>query len=199
MYNWRNMTAEQQVEVLKHRHLYGYPAHSPPHFGSSEPHCYHLSAANYEHAVIAGTNPERLAEFATTLCATLSTSGTLHAWCVLPNHYHALVETADLKQSVQSLGQMHGRTSRAWNREDNSRGRQCWHCCMDRQVRSEAHFFAVRNYIHHNPVKHGYAQKWEEWPFSSAKGFLDEVGREETMRIWERYPVLDMGEGWDWE
>jgi putative transposase len=53
------------------------------------------------------------------------------------------------------------------------------------------------NYIHHNPVKHGYAEKWEDWPFSSASGFLEEVGREQAVEFWKRYPVLDYGRGWD--
>ncbi|MBT3290795.1 MAG: hypothetical protein HN380_25850 [Victivallales bacterium] len=200
MYNWRRMTVEQQAEVLRYRRLYRYPLHSPPHFGSEQRHRYHLSAANYEHAPIVGRHPERLAAFATVLCATLTASdNTLHAWCALPNHYHALIDTADLKGVVARLGKMHGSTSFGWNREDNTRGRKCWHCCADRWIRSEAHFFTARNYIHHNPVKHGYVTKWDDWPFSSAKVLLDEIGRQEALRMWEKYPVLDMGEGWDWD
>jgi REP-associated tyrosine transposase len=37
------------------------------------------------------------------------------AWCVLPNHYHALVETPDVKASLRELGLLHGRTAHAWN------------------------------------------------------------------------------------
>jgi putative transposase len=55
----------------------------------------------------------------------------------------------------------------------------------------------VRNYIHYNPVKHGYTLKWDEWPFSSAKEFLNDVGREKVTEYWESYPVFDMGQDWD--
>jgi REP element-mobilizing transposase RayT len=34
------------------------------------------------------------------------------AWCVLPNHDHALVQTADIKLLIYQLGRLHGRTSR---------------------------------------------------------------------------------------
>jgi putative transposase len=53
------------------------------------------------------------------------------------------------------------------------------------------------NYVHHNPVHHGYVKYWEEWPFSSARPYLDEVGKAEASRIWREFPLLDYGKGWD--
>jgi putative transposase len=198
MYNWRRMTPEQRTEAMRHRQLRNYPMHSPPHPQEPGRHCYHLSAANFEHAVIAGGNPERLATFADTLCRTLAGAGAaLHAWCALPNHYHALIGTEDLKWVLAQIGRMHGRTSFERNGEDTTRGRKCWHCCTDPRIRSDSHFFAARNYIHHNPVKHGYVSERGGWPFSSAKEFLDAVGPREAAAFWKMYPVLDMGEGWD--
>ena len=64
-------------------------------------------------------------------------------------------------------------------------------------MRSERHFWATMNYVHHNPVHHGYCSKWQDWPFSSAAPFLEKVGTEEAARIWTMYPLLDYGEGWD--
>ena len=64
-------------------------------------------------------------------------------------------------------------------------------------MRSEGHFWATVNYIHHNPVKHGYVARWDEWPFSSATGYLKNLGREEAARIWNDFPILDYGKGWD--
>lgn len=52
------------------------------------------------------------------------------------------------------------------------------------------------NYIHHHPVKHGLVQKWQEWPFSSAREYLDRVGREKARDIWFKYPVKDYGNDW---
>jgi hypothetical protein len=42
------------------------------------------------------------------------------AWCVLPNHYHVLVKTADLKTLVAALSRLHGGMSFRWNREELS-------------------------------------------------------------------------------
>jgi len=108
-----------------------------------------------------------------------------------------LVGADDLKAVLKRIGRLHGRSSFEWNGEDNTRGRQCWHCCSDRRIRSENHFCATRNYIHHNPVKHGYVAKWDDWTFSSAKDYLDAAGKEEALSFWREYPILGMGDKWD--
>ena len=53
------------------------------------------------------------------------------------------------------------------------------------------------NYIHNNPVKHGYVEKWQHWPFSSAAWYLEHKGREWVLDLWREYPVLDYGKSWD--
>jgi len=52
-------------------------------------------------------------------------------------------------------------------------------------------------YIHHNPVRHGYVTRWQDWPYSSAQEFLAGLSREEAERIWREYPLEDYGKGWD--
>jgi putative transposase len=64
-------------------------------------------------------------------------------------------------------------------------------------MRSERHYFATLNYIHHNPVKHGYVTKWQDWPFSSGREYLEKIGVDEASRIWRGFPVLDYGKEWD--
>ncbi len=198
MYAWRKMTVDQRTEAMKLREIRRMPFHSPPH--SREPgwHRYHLSAANFDHAPILGQTTERMTSFAAALCEVLGANDVeLFAWCVLPNHWHGLVGTDDLKELLKAIAQLHGQSSFRWNGEETRRGRQCWHCCSDRRIRTDNHFHATRNYIHHNPVKHRYVKRWDEWPFSSAVDFLEEVGREKVAELWTTYPVLNMGESWD--
>lgn len=64
-------------------------------------------------------------------------------------------------------------------------------------MKSERHVWATLNYIHNNPVKHGYVERWQDWPFSGAKQFIEKYGREKTLEIWREYPVLDYGTGRD--
>ncbi len=198
MYDWRKMTPRQQAEILDLRRQNQSPWHSPPHYTEEGFHFYHLTGACYEHRPIIGATPERMARFEIDLRNTLNLfQNKIAAWCILPNHWHALIQTSALKETIKELGKMHGRTSFRWNREEDCRGRTCWHRCSDRRIRSDAHRFAAQNYIHHNPVKHGYVKKWTEWPFSSAKEQLEKIGNEAMRAQWEKYPVLKMGEGWD--
>jgi putative transposase len=139
-----------------------------------------------------------MAEFERALIEAVSAaSDSVIAWCVLPNHYHLLISTGDLKATLAEVGRMHGRVSHAWNGEDDTRGRKMWCGCADRAIRSERHLWTAINYVHHNPVRHGYVRRWQEWPFSSAPQFLEKVGRVEAQRLWTEYPLLDFGKGWD--
>jgi putative transposase len=120
-----------------------------------------------------------------------------NAWCVLPNHYHLLVETGDITRLLRELGRLHGRTSFQWNGEDEDRGRQVFFRATERTIRSDRHFWATINYIHNNPVHHGYVEQWSDWIWSSATALLLRVGTEQAGRIWRDYPILDYGKGWD--
>jgi len=64
-------------------------------------------------------------------------------------------------------------------------------------MKSERHFLATLNYVHHNAVHHGYVERWQDWPWSSAREFLEQVGYERAERLWKEYPILDYGKKWD--
>ncbi|MBN2382432.1 hypothetical protein JXQ70_06075 [bacterium] len=119
------------------------------------------------------------------------------AWCVLSNHYHALIKTEDLIAVIKEIGLMHGRLAYQWNGEDEKRGRKCWHRCQDRVMRSNRHRWVSVNYIHHNPIHHGYVSKWQDWPFSSAHQYLEQTDPKIVKKMWETYPLWDYGKGWD--
>lgn len=121
----------------------------------------------------------------------------LYAWCVLTNHYHLLVRTESIAFLRKEVGKVHGRTARAWNLEDEQPGRKVWYNYFDSDMKSRRHYWASLNYVNNNAVHHGYVNKWQDWPYSSAHRFLEEFGRTEALRIWNDYPVLDYGKGWD--
>jgi len=198
MYYYRQTTPEQRELILEDRKRKRHPWHSPPH-REVEGNCsYLVTAACYEHHHIIGQTDERMTECEQELVKTCADFGAdISAWCLLPNHYHILLRTEKIKALLKQLGQFHGRSSFRWNGEDGRRGRKCWFNAFERYIRSERHFWASLNYVHNNAVHHGYVDKWKDWPWSSAEDFLAQHGREETLRIWLEYPLLNYGKKWD--
>jgi putative transposase len=198
MYEWRKMTDEERAMTLAVRRGRRLPWHSPPHLEFGGEVTFMITAACYEHAPVVGKTPERINDFESALLEICQKNAAMvFAWCVLPNHYHILVRTEDIKHLRNEIGKVHGRSSFLWNREDHCQGRKVWHNCFDRDIKSNRHFWASLNYIHHNPVYHGYVPKWPDWPFSSANQYLEKVGRDHAAKIWNDYPILDYGKDWD--
>jgi len=112
MYLWRKLTEGQRRELLAFRRSNRRPWHSPPHRVSQNGR-YLLTAACYEHRHFIGETPKRLADFSSRLLKTLEIdSEEIYAWCVLPNHYHALILTRKLPVLLVKLaGIMDGRLS----------------------------------------------------------------------------------------
>lgn len=198
MYLWRQWSEKQREDAMEYRRQQRYPKHSPPHFSIAGPARYLITAACYEHSHFIGTSHQRMTDFEMRLlevCEEYCTD--TYAWCLLPNHYHILARTEVIDDLRKELGLLHGRTSFLWNGEDDHRGRQVWHNCFERPMRSDRHFFASLNYVLNNAVHHAYVEKWQDWPWSNATDYLKQVGDEEAERVWREYPVLDFGKKWD--
>ena len=63
-YRWRQLTPEQQAELLAWRQQRGHPWHSPPHRPNFGHLRFHISAACFEHRHTIGHGPERMDAFA---------------------------------------------------------------------------------------------------------------------------------------
>lgn len=198
MYYWRQLSKDEQAKMLLERKGRRLPWHSPPHIDFLGSVTCIVTAACYEHTPIIAKTPDRLFELQQTLldvCVTVN--ALLFAWCILPNHYHLLVQCSEIKQFRKQLGMVHGRTARQWNLEDDSVGRKVWFNFFDRHMRSARHFWASMNYIHNNAVHHGYVDQWQDWPYASGPQFVESIGRDNAIKIWNEYPVLDYGKDWD--
>jgi putative transposase len=197
MYLWRKLNEKQRGELLAFRRFNNRPWHSPQHVENQNGR-YLLTGACYEHRHVIGLNPARLADFTEQLLKILEVRcEQLYAWCILPNHYHAMVLTRKLRELLDAIGRLHGRTAFEWNGEDNERGRKVWFNCAETGMKSDRHFWATFNYVHHNPVHHGYVRQWQDWPFSSGAAFLKRAGRDEAAVLWKEYPIGDYGKNWD--
>ena len=189
MYAWRRMTPQEQEETLEDRVKRRRPWHSPPHRYLAGCRQYLISAACYEHEPIIALSAERLDHFSDILldcCGRYSEK--VYAWCVLPDHYHVLLQTKFLRELLAQIALLHGRTSYLWNGEEARRGRKVWFNYVDREMRSHSHLMSTINYVHHNPVKHGLVERWREWTWSSADKYLQAMGRERACENWTKYP-----------
>jgi REP-associated tyrosine transposase len=152
-YVWRQLTLRQRKELLEWRKMRGHPWHSPPHrlnFGRLR---FLISAACYEHRHYIVHCLRRFDHFAGDLLAVLAAhANQSFAWCVLPNHYHALVAAEDIKRLIHQLGRLHGRTSYAWNTEERTRGRKVFFRAVEREAKH-----VWREY----PI-HDYGKNWDD-------------------------------------
>jgi putative transposase len=197
MYNWRKMSEAERGTILARRKVRGGTWRRPPawNLGSGR---YMITAACFEHAPYIGESIEPMRAFERELLAFINDSTScVFAHVILPNHYHVLVECPDVLKLKKAIGQFHGRTSYLWNKEESLSGRKIFHGSAETAMKSERHFEAPLNYIHNNPVKHGYAKKWQDWPYSSARQYLAAVGKEEALRHWLEYPTDRYGAKWD--
>lgn len=115
----------------------------------------------------------------------------LSAWVILDNHYHVLVKSQDAKKLSRFFARWHGRTSFELNGLENKRGRQIWQNFWDTAIRTERDYWTRFNYIHHNPVKHGYVKQTPDWEFSSYRYYLSHKGQDWLADTSSQYPIID--------
>ncbi len=98
----------------------------------------------------------------------------LHAWVVMPNHVHVLVEplgTEAVSKIVQSWKSYTAKVILPLCPVGLFVDKHLWQAdYYDRFMRSERHYLAAVDYIHRNPVKAGLVASPEDWPWSSAAG-----------------------------
>lgn len=89
-----------------------------------------------------------------------------HAYCLMDNHYHLLIETPDGNLS-RGMRELNGRFTQHYNR----RHRRVGHLLQGRfkaiLVEKESHLLALCRYIVRNPVAAEMVQSAGDWPWSS--------------------------------
>ena len=197
-YEYRKLSPEERKRVVEERKRRGFPLHQPPH-PFREKGAYLITAANFEHVPVMSSAGRRT-EFQEKILEELQGANVeISGWVILPNHYHILVYAETLNSISAVLKQVHGSTSRRWNEEDGLSGkRKVWYHFSDQVIRNEMHFNRALNYIHYNPVKHGYAGDIYGWEWSSLFTYLDEKGSDWLKENWQKFtPPDDFGGSWD--
>ncbi len=91
---------------------------------------------------------------------------TLHAYCLMDNHYHLVVETPDGNLS-KGMRQLNGVYTQRFNRQRQRVG----HVFQGRYkaiiVQKEAYLLELARYVVLNPVRAGMVSTPDQWPWSS--------------------------------
>lgn len=94
-----------------------------------------------------------------------------HAYCLMNNHYHIVIETPDGNLS-RGMRQLNGVYTQTYNRRHGRVG----HVFQGRYkailIQKESHLLEVCRYVVLNPVRAKAAKKPEEWRWSSYRGTI---------------------------
>jgi putative transposase len=111
----------------------------------------------------------------------------LHGFCLLPNHFHLVLEPADqtaLSQFMQWLLTSH---VRRYHKHYGSSGHVWQGRFKSFPVQRDEHLMTVLRYVLQNPVRAGLSDTVHEWPWSSARRQLvDRSPVEEENRLQEQ-------------
>jgi putative transposase len=122
-----------------------------------------------------------------------------YAYCLLPNHFHFLVEIREnvygYYQEKQTLAEkvslpeadfdvdrfisqqfqnfLNG-YAQAYNKMYNRRGKLFQENVNRKLVNTPDYILQMVHYIHYNPVRHGFVKKIDDWTYTSLHAFLSE-------------------------
>ena len=99
---------------------------------------------------------------------------TFWAYCLMPNHVHAVVVPEQPDSLSKYFAILHRRYARRTNLRHEWRGHM-WQKRFFSVVMDEPHCLTALRYVEMNPVRAGICRKPEEWPWSSARANLGYV------------------------
>ena len=93
------------------------------------------------------------------------------AYCLLPNHYHLLVQTPEGNIS-RCMRHINGVYTQRFNRSHDTDGQLFRGRYKAVLVEGDSHLLEVMRYIHRNPLRAGFVEQLDDYPWSSHLGYL---------------------------
>lgn len=93
------------------------------------------------------------------------------AYCLMPNHIHAVVMPGNIDSLSKFFAPLHRRYARRTNLKHDWRG-HLWQERFYSVVMDEPHVLSAMRYVELNPVRAGLCAAPQDWPWSSARGNL---------------------------
>jgi len=105
-----------------------------------------------------------------------------HAYCLMSNHYHLLIETPDANLS-KGMRQLNGLYTQTYNRTHGRVG----HVFQGRYkailVEKENYLLELSRYIVLNPVRAGIVRSVRDWPWSSYRATIGQVKGSKCLNV----------------
>ncbi len=105
---------------------------------------------------------------------------TIHAYCLMTNHYHLLVETPDANLS-KGMRQLNGVYTQRFNQAHQRVGHVFQGRYKGILVEKEAHLLELARYVVLNPVRARMVRTPDEWPWSSYRAMVGHKPRPEWL------------------
>jgi putative transposase len=90
-----------------------------------------------------------------------------HAYCLMTNHYHLVVETT-VERLSRAMHRLNGRYAQEFNERYRRTGHLFENRFRARVIESEEYLGDACRYVEDNPVRAGLCATADEWPWSSA-------------------------------
>lgn len=145
---------------------------------------YHVTARGDQHSAIYRDDTDRYIwlEVLGLVCARFHL--VVHAYCLMTNHYHLMLETAE-GNLAQGMRQLNGIYSQRINRRHGLVGHVFqgrYHAVL---VQKEGHLLELARYLVLNPVRAGMVAVADDWHWSSHHFMLDAAGKPDWLdRQW---------------
>ncbi|MEO0156023.1 MAG: transposase [candidate division WOR-3 bacterium] len=165
-----------------------YP-HNPPHIYLDDSYYFITASTLYKRSILITNESKQILKDIIENIVELY-NFLLIAWVILPNHYHLLLKTGIGNYLPEIFRKIHSKSTVRINKILD-KSVKIWYNYWDECVRNEDSLYKHFNYIHMNPVKHGYVKKPEDYDFSSYKSYLFEKGQEWLDDIFRRFPIID--------
>jgi len=137
---------------------------------------YHVTARGNERKDVFKSERDRIKFLEYLESAVVRYGAVIHAWCLMNNHYHLLIETpsGNLSQIMQHI-------NGAYTNYFNTKRKRSGHLFQGRYksilVEADEYATELSRYIHLNPVRAGAAAMPDKYKWSSYKNY---IGRQEA-------------------